>query len=143
MCGPRHCDINPRLCSGTVAAAEAVHEAWEVAANGRRPSPFRGTSHASNYGIPHGSSLGPQFAAERGCAAHAKGADDARDLGQGMERLRLCVSLLQKQVHVSPRNHRGICSSFGSTFTKVLQMVRSVPVQRVRLPSVRFLMHQA
>lgn len=61
------------------------------------------------------------------------------DLGEGMERLRLCVSLLQKQVNVSAQHI--VCPKHQIVVDNFHQMVQNVSVQRVRLP-LRFYLNQ-
>jgi hypothetical protein len=100
---PSKCHSNDSL-SSRADAADAVREAWDIATSVRRAMPLRGDSHASfpqNVGSASAIGAFPQYAAGRHVAVHEKGTQQTRDLGEGMERLRLCVSLLQKQVHVS------------------------------------------
>ena len=79
----------------------------QAPSGGKLPASFTG-----NYGNASGSSGGPHFATGRSFAVDEKASEHTRDTGEGMERLRLCVSLLQKQVHVSPCNDHVIGASF-------------------------------
>ena len=116
---PRKCHSNDSLSSGA-DAADAVREAWDITTSVRRAMPLRGDSHASfPQNIGSASSIGafPHYAAGRNVAVHEKGTQQTRDLGEGMERLRLCVSLLQKQVHVS--TSISIVSTFGIFYSQI------------------------
>jgi hypothetical protein len=93
------------LTSGA-AVAGAVHRAWDIAARVPKDFHSRGlAAHAASPtsdGIAYGRSIGSDVAAKHVCPSLNEHAPDrSRDLGEGMQRLRLCVSLLQKQVHVS------------------------------------------
>ncbi len=129
--------------SSGAAAAEAVHIAWDIAARVPRHSRSRGqrlnVSASARDGVPHQRSISSDDSTARGAAIDEKANHRTRDLGEGMERLRLCVSLLQKQVHVSAR----WCLTHVLTFilTIVSQMVQKVSVHRVRLPTVKFLLN--
>jgi hypothetical protein len=92
-------------CSGA-AAASVVHEAWDIAA--RVPSNARSRSNYSHASVPardgivfeSSSSTASHFTTAHGSHENDYRIDRTRDLGEGMERLRLCVSLLKKQVQV-------------------------------------------
>ena len=56
------------------------------------------------YGEVGHTSAGPYVAAAGKVAVDDKENDRSRGIGEGMERLRLCVSLLQKQVHVGAQH---------------------------------------
>jgi hypothetical protein len=126
--------------SSGAAVAEAVHNAWDIAARVPKHLHFRGqgfhSSASTSIGTNGQQSIASNDSAARGVSFIEKSTH--RDLGEGMERLRLCVSLLQKQVHVSGTH----CSSFMHFFvTTFSQMVQKVSVQRVRLPTVKFLLN--
>lgn len=99
------------LASGA-AVARVVHRAWDIAA--RVPNNFRSgglASHAASMtsdGMTYGPSIGSDVAAKH-VSPSLNAPDRTRDLGEGMQRLRLCVSLLQKQVHVSYQRRAPRC----------------------------------
>ena len=95
-------------CSSGAAAALAVHEAWDIAA--RVPKHTHSRSNATHASVPASDGIVfeniSSFPVAQGSQENLKGTDRSRELGEGMERLRLCVSLLKKQVQV--RDHRTI-----------------------------------
>jgi hypothetical protein len=128
----------------TAAEAEPVRNFWDIAA--RVPKNARVRGRASHYfappsdDVPYQRGTVADDSAARVVTSGEPAQHRARELGEGMERLRLCVSLLQKQVHVSARQPPSTLF-FTRNFTFGSQMVRKVSVQRVRLPNVKFLLN--
>ncbi len=89
------------------AVAQVVHEAWDIATGvgGKISWGALSRDHfPANAASASAQHAGVHVAAAGKVAVVDKENDRSRGIGEGMERLRLCVSLLQKQVHVGAQH---------------------------------------
>jgi hypothetical protein len=89
------------------AVAQVVHEAWDVATGvgGKMSWGTQSRDHFPANAVSASAPNAALYAAAAGkVAVDDKENDRSRGIGDGMERLRLCVSLLQKQVHVGAQH---------------------------------------